>query len=241
MSKDYEYFGLYYRGRDVHPLMGYAYAPDFALALVSEYSPEGLASLLTQHDPDYPFIARSMVFTSYEDYDKPSYARVYGNELCQDVFRKTFHRCRAPKGRELYGVLVSDISQRTTERVQSEYDSIGELLHHFRQDEEYAFVNTQPQYLLAVPYVDEYSNYLKLKNKLNWADVKDDQRDGFTKIPVVVQDRDEDYPPPESEPDDQHWFGTLHFAGIALAIDEYENLNGLFYIDTDKDISIYWE
>lgn len=141
MSKSVDYFGSSFNGSYRHPLMGYEYAPDYRLGLISYKSPEEIKS-----STEYPFILRVMVFP-HKDSDKGmAYARYYGNESVGELLSKHLPCVEKVKGLELFGMVCNELNP-------SDIDSAtDELMNEYRSE--------NVEYHLVAPFIDVWNNCL---------------------------------------------------------------------------------
>lgn len=141
MSKNAGYFGSSFGGSYRHPLMGYEYAPDYRLGLISRKSPEEIKS-----STEYPFILRVMVFP-YKDSDMGmAYARYYGDESVGTLLEKHLPCVKKVKGLELFGMVSDELNP-------SDIDSAtDELMNEYRSE--------NVEYHLVAPFIDGWNNCL---------------------------------------------------------------------------------
>lgn len=141
MSKSSAYYGSAYDGRQVHPLQGYEYAPDYRLGLVSFKSPEEIKECT-----EYPFVARVMVFPYALSNNGVGYARAYGDESVENLIGNTFKNVKKPEGLELFGMLCNSLDASDTDDVTEEIQDLyydGECINH-----------------LVAPFIDVWNNCL---------------------------------------------------------------------------------
>lgn len=106
MSREAQTYGAYTEhGSAIHPLEGYDYAPDFRLALFSEYSPE---EIMTLGDDVYPFKRRQVTFLSD---GALAYGKGYGNEALELVARENFKLVTSTPNKRFYGMLAHSLDK----------------------------------------------------------------------------------------------------------------------------------
>ncbi len=136
MSHSVEFYGNKLGDKDVHPLEGYHYAPDFRLGLVSYHNPESIKTCT-----EYPFVGRVIVFTNR--IDAPiAYSRYYGDENVAPRIHKAFTNVERPIGKQFYAVKV------TSNEGHNEHD----VVEYIRDNADRA------EGFLVAPFIDKWSN-----------------------------------------------------------------------------------
>ena len=136
MSHSVEFYGNKLGGKDVHPLEGYHYAPDFRLGLVSYHDPESIKTCT-----EYPFVGSVIVFTN-RIYTPIAYSRYYGDENVAPRIRSVFTHVEKPIGKQFYAVKVTS----------NEGDDEHDVVEYIRDNAD------RVEGFLVAPYIDKWSN-----------------------------------------------------------------------------------
>lgn len=136
MSHSVEFYGNKLGYKDVHPLEGYHYAPDFRLGLVSYHDPESIKTCT-----EYPFVGRVIVFTNRID-SPIAYSRYYGDENVAPKIRSAFTHVEKPIGKQFYAVKV------TSNEGRNEHD----VVEYIRDNAD------RVEGFLVAPFIDSWSN-----------------------------------------------------------------------------------
>lgn len=136
MSHSVEFYGNKLDGKDVHPLEGYHYAPDFRLGLVSYHDPESIKTCT-----EYPFVGRVIVFTNR--IDAPiAYSRYYGDENVAPRIHTAFTHVEKPIGKQFYAVKVTS----------NEGQNTHDVVEYIRDNAD------RVEGFLVAPFIDKWSN-----------------------------------------------------------------------------------
>lgn len=141
MSKTADYFGSSFDGSPRHPLMGYEYAPDYRLGLISYKSPEEIKS-----STEYPFVLRVMVFPHKDSDMGMAYARYYGNESAGRLLSNYLPCIEKVKGLELFAMVCNELDSIDTD------SATDELMYEYGQE--------NVEYHLVAPFIDVWNNCL---------------------------------------------------------------------------------
>jgi len=136
MSHSVDFYGNKLGDKDVHPLEGYHYAPDFRLGLVSYHDPESIKTCT-----EYPFVGRVIVFTNRID-SPIAYSRYYGDENVAPRIRKAFTNVERPIGKQFYAVKV------TSNEGRNDHD----VVEYIRDNAD------RVEGFLVAPFIDSWSN-----------------------------------------------------------------------------------
>lgn len=141
MSKSEEYFGSRFGSSYIHPLMGYEYAPDYRLGLISHKSPEEI-----KKSTEYPFIGRVMVFPHAASYIGIAYARYYGNEAAGSIFVDKVPCFEKVEGLELFGMVCNKLNPSDAD------NATDDLMCEYQAG--------NAEYHLVAPFIDVWNNCL---------------------------------------------------------------------------------
>lgn len=169
MSHGVGFYGNKLGDKDVHPLEGYHYAPDFRLGLVSYHDPESIKTCT-----EYPFVGRVIVFTNR--IDAPiAYSRYYGDENVAPRIRKAFTNVEKPIGKQFYAVKV------TSNEGHNEHN----VLDYIRDNAD------RVEGFLVAPFIDKWSNAFFPVDEVTFR--REDGREVMLmEVCESVDDKDED-------------------------------------------------
>lgn len=136
MSHSVGFYGNKLGDKDVHPLEGYHYAPDFRLGLVSYHDPESIKTCT-----EYPFVGRVIVFTNRID-SPIAYSRFYGDENVAPKIHSAFTNVEKPIGKQFYAVKV------TSNEGHNDHD----VVEYIRDNAD------RVEGFLVAPFIDKWSN-----------------------------------------------------------------------------------
>lgn len=169
MSREAQTYGAYTEnGSSIHPLEGYDYAPDFRLALFSEYSPE---EIMTLSDDIYPFKRRQVTFLSD---GALAYGKGYGSESLEHIACENFKLVTSTPNKRFYGIPAHRLDKDVI--VEADVYALDIL---------YDMVTNTDACAVVAPYIDPYYNAYDVGEVIT-------RVDGVKVLQLITQDKKDD-------------------------------------------------